>query len=219
MNLRIDSHLPRRTLSPLDLDLGKICDDDEPMPSPIGHALGGVAAAWSAEHLPASPSGQESCGRISTALTLVCAVLAAAPDLDLLVPGFHRTVTHSVAAAVLVMIIAAGVTGWVTRRNRSCLWDVWRIAGICGLAYASHILLDWLGTDPNPPFGIQALWPFSHQWFIAGWTIFPVTERRSFFSWAALATNTKAVAVEVIILGPLVLGLGAFRAGGGRKGK
>ena len=171
------------------------------MPSPIGHALGGVAAAW------ASPE------RISTPLTLVCAVLAAAPDLDLLVPGWHRTVTHSVGAVVIVTIVAAGVTGWVTRRNTWSVWRVWRIAGICGLAYASHILLDWLGTDPNPPFGIQAFWPFSHQWFIAGWTIFPVTERRSFFSWAAFATNAKAVAVELIILGPVVLGLGALRAG------
>ena len=188
------------------------------MPSPIGHALGGVAAAWFAERIPTStitgpitPASGRPPERISTALTLICAVLAAAPDLDLLWPGMHRTVTHSVGAVVLVTIISAVVTGWVTRRSNWLNWNIWRIAGICGLAYASHLLLDWLGTDPNPPFGIQALWPFSHQWFIAGWTIFPMTERRSFFSWAAFATNVNAVAVEVGILGPVVLVLSRLR--------
>jgi len=190
---------------------GKICHDGGLMPSPIGHALGGVAAAWSAELIPAA----ESAGpipTISTGLTLVCAVLGAAPDLDLLVPGLHRTVTHSVGAIIFTTIIAAGVTGWVTRKSGWKTSAVFRIAAICGAAYASHILLDWLGSDTNPPFGIQALWPFSHQWFIAPWTIFPMTERRSFFSLAAITTNVKAVGVEVLILGPVVLALGWARS-------
>jgi inner membrane protein len=189
------------------------------MPSPIGHALGGVAAAWSAERLPrperistsptristsptrvsTSPTRvSTSLTRVSTSLTLLCALLAVLPDADLLYPPIHRTVTHSLGAVVLVTIIAAGVTGWVTRRID------WRTALICGLAYASHILLDWLGVDPSPPFGIQALWPFSHRWFIAGWQIFPGTERREFLSAAAILTNLKAVAVETMILGPVV---------------
>jgi membrane-bound metal-dependent hydrolase YbcI (DUF457 family) len=188
------------------------------MPSPIGHALGGVAAAWSVERIPAGRRARPI-STISTGLTLTCAVLGAAPDLDLLVPGLHRTVTHSVGAIGIVIIVAAGVTGWVTRKSEhrvapeGRIGNILRIAAICGAAYASHILLDWLGSDSNPPFGIQALWPFSHQWFIAPWTIFPMTERRSFFSLAAIATNGKAVGVEVIVLGPIVLGLGALRAG------
>jgi membrane-bound metal-dependent hydrolase YbcI (DUF457 family) len=186
------------------------------MPSPIGHALGGVAAAWSAERIPAG----ESAGPISTRLTLVCAVLGAAPDLDLLVPGLHRTVTHSVGATIVTSIIAAGVTGWVTRNSGWKSGAVFRIAAICGAAYASHILLDWLATDSNPPSGIQALWPFSHQWFIASWTIFPMTERTNAFSWHALAINARALGTEVIILGPVVLGLGVLRARkAGRAGR
>lgn len=176
------------------------------MPSPIGHALGGVATAWSAERLlrrqgpagrrpPRTPTSRTG---ISTSLTLWCAALAVLPDADLLYPPIHRTVTHSIGAVILVMIIAAGVTGWVTPRID------WRTALICGLAYASHIFLDWLGVDPSPPFGIQALWPFSHRWFIAPWQIFPGTERREFLSAAAILTNLKAMAVETLILGPVV---------------
>ncbi len=178
------------------------------MPSPIGHALGGVAAAWSAERIPRG----EPTRPISTRLTLACAALGAAPDLDLLVPGLHRTVTHSVGAIGIVIIVAAGVTGWVTRKSGWKTSAVVRIAAICGAAYASHILLDWLGSDTNPPFGIQALWPFSHQWFIARWTIFPMTERRSFFSLAALTTNVKAVGTEALILGPVTLALAWARS-------
>ena len=36
-----------------------------------------------------------------------------------------------------------------------------RLALATGLAYATHTLLDWLGTDASPPIGIMALWPFS----------------------------------------------------------
>jgi inner membrane protein len=206
----------------------RICHDAEPMPSPIGHALAGVATAWSSEYFPAANAGD---ARASARLTFVCAALAALPDVDLLFPGTHRTVTHSISATIFVTIIAAAVTGWVTRskalnregdsegnsegnsegdsagtprRSRA----VWRIALVCGIAYGSHLLLDWLGADPNPPSGIEALWPFSHQWFISPWTVFPGTERRHFFTLAAVATNLRALAVEVGVLGPVVGVLG-----------
>ena len=157
--------------------------------------------AWSAERLPAGRPR----ARISTGLTLACAVLAMAPDLDLLVPGMHRTATHSITAALLVTIIAAAVTGWVTRKID------WRVATICGLAYASHLVFDWVGADPNVPSGIQLWWPFSHRWFIAAWTIFPGTERRDVFSAASLIANVTALAVEVGIFGPVVFGLWRLR--------
>ena len=81
------------------------------MPSPIGHALSGVAVAWTASLAePRDPTGQT----VSDRLVPVCAVLAAAPDLDLLVHGAHRTATHSVTAMLLVTIVAAAVTGQVT---------------------------------------------------------------------------------------------------------
>ena len=199
------------------------------MPTPIGHALAGVAVAWSAEIVSdklANPRTGSTVSTVSTVstgapfrhwssatLTAVCAVLAVLPDADLLYPPIHRTVTHSVGAIILVTIIAAAVTGWVTRRVH------WRVALICGAAYGSHVLLDWLGYDRNPPLGIQALWPFSHQWFISGWDLFRQTERRQVLSWAAVRTNVEAIAQEVAILGPLAIGLWWARSRVGRSGK
>jgi membrane-bound metal-dependent hydrolase YbcI (DUF457 family) len=115
---------------------------------------------------------------------------------------------------MLVIIIAAGVTGWVTRRID------WRVVCVCAVAYASHILLDWLAYDPNPPFGIQALWPFSDRWFISGLNVFRATERRQLFTWAAMLVNIEAVAQEIAILGPIAAAAWwAARTGGtGRAG-
>ena len=110
--------------------------------------------------------------------------------------------THSVCAALLVTIIARAVTGWVTGRLS------WRIALTGGAAYASHILLDWLACDPKPPAGIQVLWPFTFAWYTSPWTLFPVTERSHFFTASALATNVRAVLIEIAIMGPLVAVLG-----------
>ena len=106
--------------------------------------------------------------------------------------------THSLGATVLMTIVAMGVTGWVTGRI------VGASRCICGAAYGSHVLLDWLARDPNPPFGIQALWPFSDRWFTSGWNLFRPTERRELFSWPAVVTNVTAVVQEVLILGPLL---------------
>ena len=132
---------------------------------------------------------------------VLCAALAALPALDLLYPLYppiHRTVTHSVGATLLVTIVAMGVTGWVTGRFS------WRVPLICGAAYGSHILLDWLAKDPNPPLGIQALWPFSDGWFTSGWNVFRPTERRQLFTSQAVLTNLEALLQELAILGPLL---------------
>jgi membrane-bound metal-dependent hydrolase YbcI (DUF457 family) len=137
-------------------------------------------------------------------LAIACALLAAVPDLDLVYPPLHRTLTHSIGA-VLTIIIAVAVTTWVTGRV------AWRVALICGAAYASHILLDWLGRDPSPPSGIQAFWPFTHNWYIAPWTIFPGTERRHLFTAATIAKNAKTVAAELLVLGPIAVAVGWWR--------
>jgi inner membrane protein len=129
-------------------------------------------------------------------LVATCAVLAALPDLDLIGPGFHRTWTHSVTAVVIVTIIAAAVTGQVTR---------WRTALMCGAAYASHLLLDWLGADRFPPYGIELFWPFSDRWYISGWDVFRQTARLHFFAPEIIRQNVLAVAQEIAILAPVLL--------------
>src|SRR4051812_4223296 len=74
------------------------------MPSPIGHLITGAAIGRAIT--PDKPR-----------MVAWCAVLAAAPDLDLLFPGTHRTVTHSVGAVIavaVVTIVSILVTGKVT---------------------------------------------------------------------------------------------------------
>jgi inner membrane protein len=179
------------------------------MPSPIGHTLAGVAAAWSADLVPGNPSWRGGADRswferAGGWLTVICGMLAAAPDLDLLVHS-HRTVTHSVGAVILVTIIAAVMTGWVTER------PVIRTALTCGAAYATHLLLDWLEVDPMAPFGIQALWPFTSGWYLSGWDLFPAVHREHFWSRAIIALNAHAVLAECVRLLPVLAGLWLVR--------
>ena len=160
------------------------------MPSPVGHALGGLAIAWAADLLPGRPIANPR-------VTLACMSLAALPDADLLLPVVHRTVTHSLGAVVavgLLMIVAAAVTGEVTAK----------IALTCVAAYASHLLFDWLAVDQSAPRGIQLLWPFSSTWFISGWDVFRGTERRHFFRLTTMRQNLVTIVREIAILAPVV---------------
>jgi membrane-bound metal-dependent hydrolase YbcI (DUF457 family) len=165
------------------------------MPSPIGHVLAGVALALAAD--TASPSVWSRVP-FKTGVVIV-AGLAALPDLDLIYPPLHRAFTHSIGSVILVTIMGAVVTGRVTGRRSLAF------GAVCGAAWASHLLLDWLGVDPNPPYGIRALWPFSDSWFIASRQIFPGTERRQLLTVAALATNLYAAAIETAIVAPVVM--------------
>ena len=183
------------------------------MPSPLGHALGGLAVAWIADLVPGSRAGRAAAPqdsfyrRAGGALTVLCAGLGAAPDLDLVLPS-HRTGTHSVTAVLTVTIVAAAVTGWVTREVRSEKVEgrrTARVALMCGAAYASHLLLDWLGVDRFPPRGLQILWPVSQEWFISGLDWFVQTRRFDLLSLETLRINLYAMAWETTVLLPLLL--------------
>ena len=187
------------------------------MPSPIGHALAGIAVALVGDRRSPADGAWRF---LSRPLTLCSVGLATLPDADLLFTGVHRTVTHSVGATILVIIVTIAVTGWVTRgasvpishpsqppghedskKRRSVRWGaVWVLAA----AHASHLLADWLGTDLSAPSGIQAFWPFSHGWFISRWHVFLQLDRRDMFSLATIAMNMRAILWEVVLLGPIV---------------
>ena len=155
------------------------------MPSPIAHGLAGAVAGWLVDPQPARLSGR----------TLLYAATGMAADLDLLV-GAHSGPSHGIGAALIV-----GAVSWVifrrvgARRNGS-------LACATTMAYASHTLLDWLGTDSSPPIGIMALWPFSHRYFESPWHIFMAISRRYWLPefWIF---NTLALARELAILLPL----------------
>jgi membrane-bound metal-dependent hydrolase YbcI (DUF457 family) len=172
------------------------------MPSPVGHALAGILTVWVADCIPGRRNGPHAAenasawGRAGCGLLLTGAALAAAPDLDLLFAG-HRTVTHSVGAVALVGATAA----FVALRLR---WPVIRVALTCAAAYASHLLLDWMGADETVPYGLQALWPLSDRWFISGLSLFRQTERRRIFTAAIMKWNAVTVAQEIAMLAPFL---------------
>ena len=180
------------------------------MPSPIGHALAGIVAAWGADLVPGerewrtAPASASLFERAGNGLTFTCIALAVAPDLDLFFGSFHRSVTHSFTAVVVVAV----VTGLMAvRTGRPAV----RVASTCAGAWATHLLLDWLGADHFYPYGIQLLWPFSSAWFISGWDLFAWTERRQVMGAAAMKQNAAAAALEIALLMPIVLGLWSIR--------
>jgi membrane-bound metal-dependent hydrolase YbcI (DUF457 family) len=158
------------------------------MPSPVGHVLAGLAVAYAVDRR----------GDATPRLVLTCALIAAAPDLDLLVPGEHRTFTHSLLAVGLVLLAT-----WATTRVGSGRAD-WRVAIACALAIASHLLTDYVSEDPGTPSGLQLLWP-GRQWFKSEWALFLATERFAPFSPFAMAMNARALLRELLVLGPVAL--------------
>jgi membrane-bound metal-dependent hydrolase YbcI (DUF457 family) len=166
------------------------------MPSPLGHGLAGLAVGLALE--PAEPESARSTTKKLSKFAILGAVLAALPDADLFIAQMHRGVSHSVGATALLMIIVAGVTRWVTGRVQ------WRWVVLAGAAHASHILMDWMGADPYPPPGIEALWPFSHRFYISGWDIFPPTERRVHLA-GSFWINVRAFVVEVGVMAPIAV--------------
>ena len=119
----------------------------------------------------------------------VLAMVAIAPDLDLLVRD-HRGMSHSFGVAIIAGLVAWGIT-------RSPRWAL-----AVTLAWASHVALDWLSNDTRPPIGVMALWPLSRGYYKASIEIFPAISRHY---WEARfwIYNTKALLVELLILGPL----------------
>jgi inner membrane protein len=166
------------------------------MPSPIGHALGAIAAGWLLEPDHTTRTPRLAAPRIATA---GFAALGVAADLDLLV-GAHRGPTHSVGAIVLVAIVTWLVLG---RRPGRARWAVASAA-----AYGSHLLLDWLGSDTSAPFGIPALWPFSSAYLQAPWPLFLAVSRRIHQPELFWIPNALAIAREVLVLLPVVVLVG-----------
>lgn len=163
------------------------------MPSPIAHAIAGVTAGWL---VAPAPSTRPS--RIA-----LYAAMGMAADLDLLV-GAHSGPTHGLGAAVI-----AGIATWAVLKWRGSSAGV-RTACAAAIAYASHTLLDWLGTDSSPPIGIMALWPFSHRYYESSLHVFMAISRRYWLPefWTF---NLAALARELLILVPTAIVVVALR--------
>jgi len=183
------------------------------MPSPVGHALAGVAAAWLAGgRLPPGWQGTFfipiPTRTAPTPIDFTCrpaemvlfGAAAIAPDLDLLV-GTHSAYTHSIGAVIFVFIVTLLATD--ARQ--------WRIAIGIAAAWGSHLLLDWLGTDTSPPIGIMALWPFNSGYYQSSLSVFDAISRRYWMPQQFIVGNLKAAIKEVIVLAPIFAGAFALR--------
>ena len=158
------------------------------MPTPIGHALGGIAAGTLIGGA-AETDGDRS--RLLRWLALL-AVLGVMPDADFLV-GAHREASHSVGAVLLV--VGGGVLV-VPRQPR-----IWAATGA---AYLTHVVLDWLGTDTVAPFGLMALWPIDTAFYMSSVELFHPVCRQYWLldCWLSIG---YAVSYELLIVGPFAL--------------
>ena len=204
------------------------------MPSPVGHVIAGVTAGWLVAGAPLGvhkfwkkekirqkvagtfpgkvPATFEKFGWEAA----VFGALGACPDIDLLF-GSHRGPTHSIAAALVVGFVVAIWAG---------IWTVIRAGGArrpltfavaCAAAYASHLLLDWLGRDSSPPIGIMAFWPVSRDYFESALHVFMPISRRYYPAWVFVRDSTIALVMELMILVPLLVLTILFRSRSGSR--
>jgi membrane-bound metal-dependent hydrolase YbcI (DUF457 family) len=182
------------------------------MPSPVGHALAGAAAAW----LIAPPARR--LGRLPPIDILrqaaIFGLVGVLPDIDLAF-GNHSGPTHGLGAALVAGLAACAVLQVSGVRGARAA----RLALAVSAAYASHTLLDWMGNDTTPPIGIMALWPLSREFYESNLHVFMAISRRHWLP-GFWTHNLTAVAWEILILGPiaaLVVGLRKRQEGGARS--
>ena len=159
------------------------------MPSPVGHALGGLIVGE----------------LLAPSALVLCALAGIAPDIDFLWGGHNRE-THSLGAAII-----AGLVVFAWQRNP-------RLAIAVTLSWASHVLFDWLGSDDTPPLGVMALWPLNSDFYFANAFVFEAISRRYWLD-NFISHNAWAVIKELLILGPLAAVITAVRSRARRRSR
>jgi membrane-bound metal-dependent hydrolase YbcI (DUF457 family) len=125
------------------------------MPLPLAHTIVGYSAA--------AMTGVRFRRNAWTAV-LFSVVVANLPDLDFL-PGalanepvkYHRTIAHTLPAALVVAFIIAAI---LTRFRRR-FGEIFILAF---LVYSSHLFADMFNFMAGN-IGVQILWPFSEGWY------------------------------------------------------
>jgi len=174
------------------------------MATPVGHALlgAGVGIACTSD------------SRISWQWFFFLAVSGVAADLDFL-PGllvgdinrWHHLASHSFAAALVWGVLSAVLVRYLQPQ-----WPYLAAGATAALAYASHLLLDWLTTDTRAPFGIPLFWPINDRAWLSPYTPIPGVSHGvdgdSF--WVVVKavfslSNFFGALIEVIVVAPVVL--------------
>ena len=119
----------------------------------------------------------------------LCALAGVLPDVDFAWGG-HSRQTHSLGAALIVGLIVL-----VWKRSP-------RLAMAVTLAWSTHVLFDWLGSDDTPPLGVMALWPLNSNFYFAHAYVFDAITRRYWLD-NFVTHNAYAVVKEVAMLGPI----------------
>ena len=114
--------------------------------------------------------------------------------------------THSLVVAVMV-----GIGVWAWKRDT-------RLAIAVTLAWASHVFFDWLGSDTTPPLGVMAFWPFSSEYYFSNAFFFEAISRRYWLD-NFITHNVWAVTQEILILGPPLALVIAFRSRARRRSR
>ena len=174
------------------------------MPLPIAHSIVGYSFA--------AATGIRFRRDTMTAI-LFSIVVANLPDTDFL-PGFlrnepslyHRTVAHTLPAALLCGLIIGAV---LTRFGKR----FWEITLLGTVVFASHLVADMINLTGNN-IGIQILWPFSDSWYsiktpfgrYADWFNYDrgvdsSNFIESFFSWGFI----RAVTMQSLVFAPLLV--------------
>ena len=180
------------------------------MPSPIGHALAGIAVAWAADLVPAdrawrtAPAMASWYLRAGGGLTLLCAGLGAAPDLDLAfrcAPDRHAQHRRGARRRPAVPRRSPPDPG-----GRSL-----RIALMCAGAYGSHLL--WTGSAWTAirRAASSCCGRSISEWYISELDIFRQTARLRIFTRGPMLTNVRAILQEIAILVPILAALWLVR--------
>jgi membrane-bound metal-dependent hydrolase YbcI (DUF457 family) len=172
------------------------------MPSPLAHGLAGLTV-----HVLASRSRDEL--RDPWRLGVIVGA-ALAPDLDLafrLVDGrnHHSYEFHSIGFGLLAALAGALVFRLLRWKRPLALALV-----VC-LSWTSHLVLDYLNVDTNPPIGLMALWPFSGAFYKSPVPLFMDIGRT--LTWTTVRHDAVAGAWECVVLIPLLLGSWRYKRG------
>jgi membrane-bound metal-dependent hydrolase YbcI (DUF457 family) len=176
------------------------------MPTPIGHALGGVISA--------SLFNKEKTKNWIIFVTVL--VLAELPDIDFLfglIEGrpnkYHHHFTHSFLFVILAAFLAAVIINKIGIIQFSKSFVLFTVAGV------SHIIFDVLALDTSEPFGAPIFWPLWNGYVISPVTIFSDVQRSSsasaFVPSLFSLHNLKTIFVEIVVLAPIWLIIGLRR--------
>jgi membrane-bound metal-dependent hydrolase YbcI (DUF457 family) len=167
------------------------------MPSPVGHTLAAYAAMLVLD-----------AGLITSRYKMNLAIGAAfifgtLADADFVVAQFttipylrHHYFSHSIPFAAALTLLIWALLKLFRFQNAK------KISIVLGVAYGTHLLLDYLAEDGSKPYGIPLLWPFSHHHFIAPVNIFFSIHRGELGAIFSLH-NLAAILIEIAVMAPV----------------